>query len=212
MNSFDKFGVSSLDEFLELSSRNHAVEVYCTEAEIQIVLCRHFRQILHYAFILHDRDERDDGSLKEPHFHICLHLNNVYKIKQVIGWFKEVTNQNVFDELLLYKTRCFQYLCHQNTPDKYQYPETDVVTDFRSFWLDKEGKAMSLIYDLIHGADSLYMCNTYGREWIVHHAKYTDMARALMSKVQDPFLVEGKLVNKSEYLKESNDEGIEENV
>lgn len=199
-NSFQKFGCSSIEEFMELSSRNHCVEVYCSEAEIQIVLCRHYRQIVHFAFILHDRDEKEDGTLKTPHFHICLHLNNVYKIRQVIDWFKEVTDQNVFCELMLYKTRAFQYLCHQNSPDKYQYPENEVVTDLRSFWYDKEAKAMSLIYDLLHGADQLYMCNTYGREWIVHHAKYTDMARALSSKVQDPFLLDGELMNKTDYL------------
>lgn len=208
-NSFERFGVSSLDEFLELSSRNHAVEVYCSEYEIQIVLCRHFRQIVHFAFILHDQDEKEDGSKKEPHFHICLHLNNVYKIKTVISWFKEVTDQNVFDELLLYKTRAYQYLCHQNSPDKFQYEENLVVTDSRNFWYDKEAKAMSLIYDLLHGADQLYMCNTYGREWIVHHAKYTDMARSLMSKVQDPFLLDGQLKSKENYLNELKEQGVE---
>lgn len=200
MGSIQKFGCSSLDEYLQLRSRNHAVECYCTEEELQIILCKHYKQIIHFAFNLHDCDVFDSGEkagqLKQPHFHICLHLNNDYSIEQVISWFKEKTNGNVFDELLLYKTRCYQYLCHSNHPDKYQYDENLVVTDNKGFWYNKESRAMSIIFDYLHSQDEVYMCNTYGREWIVNGAKYKEAAHKMSRKVQEPYLLDGKILDK----------------
>lgn len=201
-SSISKFGCSSLDEYLDLKSRNHAVESYCSEAELQIVLCKHYKHILHFAFILHDKDYFIDGpkagELKEPHFHIVLHCSNDFKIRQVKGWFDDVSQANTFDELLLYKTRAYQYLTHSNNPDKWQYADTEVVTDSKAFWYDKEARSMCILYDIMHGADELYMCNTYGHEWIIHGSKYKEKAKALQSKVQEPFLVDNKLLSKKD--------------
>ena len=84
--------------------------------------------IVKYAFILHDKDINDDGSLKKPHWHIFLQFSEAQKFSDVSNWFA-VGEQYVnclrtrFDSAVV-------YLIHLNAPDKYQYSNSDVVSNF----------------------------------------------------------------------------------
>lgn len=92
-----------------------------------------------YAYIVHDKDikterEKDDGievvlgGLKEPHIHLMLRFYNPYGAKSIGNYF-EVPEQYVckikgqFKDALL-------YLTHKNAPEKYQYADDEVFSNF----------------------------------------------------------------------------------
>lgn len=81
-----------------------------------------------YAYILHDKDIKDDGTLKAPHYHIAVRLKEAYDLKYISKWFG-VEMQYVskakgrWNDLLL-------YLTHANATNKHQYPVECVISNF----------------------------------------------------------------------------------
>jgi len=49
--------------------------------------------------------------------------------------------------------------------------------------------------DILHGADELYLCNKYGREYIVNGAKYRSKAYSLRKEVKNPYIEDNKIVD-----------------
>jgi len=187
--------INNISDFLEIRSRNQALITYSDLTDIELTICKHYKQIIHYAFIYHDKDTFESGELKEPHWHICLNLREDLELRKVIAWFKEVSDQNTMAEILLDKTRAFEYLTHKNHPDKYHYSDDEVITDSKAFWYNKEQRAMELLNDILHGADELYLCNKYGREYIVNGAKYRSKAYSLRKEVKNPYIEDNKIVD-----------------
>lgn len=134
-----------------------------------------------YAFILHNQDFSDDGSLATPHLHF------VFKSKKrhALSWFMnriadklEVSVMAVSIDSYSSFDGCVQYLVHKNNPDKYQYPDdwihsnlprdelrlilesTNTGVDFDS-WLDLCKRSRSLL-DVIQ-AVSIPIYNLYQR-------------------------------------------------
>lgn len=87
--------------------------------------------IEYYAFILHDRDVNDEGEIKTPHYHLVLKCNTRYAKETVITDFaKSLKLNRVCVKCKAYHDiyGAVQYLIHQNDTDKYQYPQTDIVS------------------------------------------------------------------------------------
>ena len=94
-----------------------------------------------WAYIIHDKDtytESDEkrnpqhkqGTLKPEHIHLLLHFKREQpqNTKYIAKWFDLTENfiskiRGKFDDAVC-------YLAHRNAPDKYQYPTTDVVSNF----------------------------------------------------------------------------------
>lgn len=86
------------------------------------------------AFILHDKDINDDGKLKKPHYHVVVKFKDaktctsVAKIFHLLNSDGEIASNRV--DLCCKGKKDFKgalrYLTHANTPDKFQYPLTDV--------------------------------------------------------------------------------------
>ena len=86
-----------------------------------------------YAFIVHDKDTREDFSPVAKHFHCAVVLDNTYNAKTVSGWFLEKgLNINEFN-IEYAKGRLMDmlaYLTHENAPHKYQYSDSEVISNF----------------------------------------------------------------------------------
>lgn len=100
---------------------------YLNEKQIKIAVSRDC--IVKYAYILHDKDVNEDGTLKEPHWHIVLQFTDTQDSKFICKWFG-VEEQYVGKS----KSGRFQsmlaYLIHANAKGKFQYPVSNVTANF----------------------------------------------------------------------------------
>lgn len=89
-----------------------------------------------YAYVLHDKDKLETGEDKEPHWHVYVNFgqtswnsDNVAKRFGVAENFVAKVKGKSGDMLA--------YLTHQNAPEKYQYDESAVVSNY-DWKADKE--------------------------------------------------------------------------
>lgn len=93
----------------------------------------------HYAWILHNLDKNEDGSLKKPHFHI-VGIYNGDRAKRLS------TYLNLLSKMLEIDKNCIsilpsinlskdiRYLTHEDNPDKYPYNSDDVTSSSYSWY------------------------------------------------------------------------------
>ena len=85
--------------------------------------------IKEWAYILHDKDIKEDGTPKEPHWHIELRLTRGRRLTDIASWFGlptmciQTSKSGRYEPML-------QYLIHENFSEKHQYAESEVVANF----------------------------------------------------------------------------------
>lgn len=136
--------LKSFNYFARLRGRNYNV-VYnfpkeCDIASINSIFLPTIYHLFNiscpnFAIILHDRDKREDGTLKTPHLHIVLHYESrVYgslilsTIQQAIGSLFSV-NQ-VTCEYCSNIRGSIRYLIHKDDINKFQYDFKDIYSNF----------------------------------------------------------------------------------
>ena len=80
----------------------------------------------HYIGILHDKDTKEDNTLKKAHWHVLLYFPNqkmISTIKKELG-----INDSDFYEIKSLSGQ-LRYLIHYDDEDKYQYSKDDVFGD-----------------------------------------------------------------------------------
>lgn len=117
---------------------HHVLLTYATHEAIQSVLDFRGSKIKHYAYALHDRDVKEDGSPKVPHTHLILVTNNGVYPSTVEGWFELVVDEhgqkvtNRWDHGNGHTSNdcnllnCYDYLTHANAPEKFAY-SSDII-------------------------------------------------------------------------------------
>ena len=96
--------------------------------EMKEVINKH-STIKDWAYIIHDKDVKTDGSPVEPHIHLYMHFGQSgATFDTVAKWFKEEKQQ--INSVKGRKADILKYLTHRNAPDKYQYDESEVVSNF----------------------------------------------------------------------------------
>lgn len=173
---------------LDLRTRTQFLMTYAALPAIELTIAEHAKQIMHYAFIKHDKDVKPDGSLIEPHFHVVLYLRTDFSLQTVINWFKEFDQSNTMAEILSSKTRAYEYLTHKNNPEKYQYEKDEVITDSSSFWYDKNARSYECVLSIARGADPFFLVREYGRDYVLNAAKYEAMADKFRACLDDKLL------------------------
>lgn len=77
-----------------------------------------------YAFIKHDKDIEEDGSLKEPHYHLFIKYKGATTFSAVQ---KQFPGAHI--EMSQSVVASVQYLTHQNKPEKALYLGDDIITN-----------------------------------------------------------------------------------
>ena len=168
----------------------------------------------HYALCTHDKDIKDDGTPHETHTHILIKFEGSKSIDQI----KTLINsqQNTFGEcqkkcgnnwIDLNKTSCYRYLLHIDDKDKYQYDESERLTDDDAWWTKyaehKNPFASTtedtFYEDLIAPYESCYdfmnkMSLKYGRDFIKNYNSYSAF-RARISFELEQEEISSKAVN-----------------
>lgn len=93
------------------------------------------RPIEKWSYLVHDKDEHEDGSLKSPHVHVEMQLKSNQKPDTVASWFSDkkqyinkATGQN---KKYMYQNMCL-YLIHDvpSADGKYKYDVGSVISNF----------------------------------------------------------------------------------
>ena len=85
-----------------------------------------------FAFILHDLDTAEDGTLKTPHIHIYAKFQ---KVKRLGTFLNDLARALEINPLAISVEKCVsmessvQYLIHKNDLEKYQYSMQEIVTN-----------------------------------------------------------------------------------
>lgn len=81
-----------------------------------------------YAYILHDKDKYDDGTLKPAHWHIMLRFKNPVPTESLCKWFRVKPNQ--IERIKGSFGDAVAYLTHRNRPDKFQYLDEEIKSNY----------------------------------------------------------------------------------
>lgn len=107
---------------------------YLSEEEFVPILCEHFAS---WAYIYHDKDVKEDGTPKEPHFHIVGSKRNKSSFTAMLRLFDKGTQNTRFigikgqDEI---KER-YLYLDHRYEDGKYKYNASDIIVHDSYYWV-----------------------------------------------------------------------------
>lgn len=165
--------------------RNFALISYHSLETIKTVLTAYEGRISHWAYILHDKDTNEKGELKEPHYHLLLVFYNPLTISACRALFP--IGANTLGKFIDDKSRCFTYLDHSSTPDKFQYSADAIVCDDLNYWIslqagEPDDKTLNIIDDLCDGVSFYELARRYGRDLVVNYSRYKDFANLVLEQ------------------------------
>ena len=109
-----------------------------------------------YAYIVHDADTKEDGTLKEPHWHIYLRLKDSTDSKYIAQAFN--VPEQYINRVKGKWVDALMYCTHENALEKYQYSEDDVVSNFDFHAVKEKEKAKkskdARLDEIIDGIDT----------------------------------------------------------
>lgn len=85
-------------------------------------VCEKYESIKKWAIILHNKDE------KKTHYHIALHFGRSFESDRIIQMFDITATQ--LGPIKGRWSDVLKYLTHENRPEKYQYEENHVISNF----------------------------------------------------------------------------------
>lgn len=96
--------------------------------EMKEVINKH-STIKDWAYIIHDKDVKMDGTPVEPHIHLYIHFGKSgASFDTVAKWFKE--EKQHINSVKGRKADILKYLTHRNAPEKHQYDKAEVIANF----------------------------------------------------------------------------------
>ena len=127
-------------------------------------LCTEWTVIKDYAYILHDKDTKEDGTPKEWHIHLMLRFNDTVPTKAILSKLEGVCEVQQLQKMHSWNS-AIAYLTHANDLTKHQYDENEVISNFE--WQVDRDKALASkgrLDTIIKGID----------EGVIREHNYTD--------------------------------------
>ena len=81
-----------------------------------------------WAYIIHDKDVNNDNEPVKPHIHLCVRLKDSYDSKYISNWFNVA--ENYICKIKGRWSDMLSYLTHKNAPEKHQYDDNEVISNF----------------------------------------------------------------------------------
>lgn len=132
-----------------------------------------------YAYILHDRDVKADGTLKDPHYHFLFVLRRSRRLSDIQSCMKKTLQGNVLLQTCHSVSGSYGYLTHENEDNKVRYDESSIVSSAdKSYWksdmsLNERDKPcdtiMSAYLYLLNSMPLTDCVKKYGRDFIIHY-------------------------------------------
>lgn len=128
-----------------------------------------------YAYIYHDKDVKEDGSLKEPHFHILVYRKAGFRLQSACRTF----TQNTLIQPVRSRCHSYQYLVHKNDPDKAQYSASDICeyhandkNTFAHTVTEQKEQTYSQMLDDLAQMSHRELAVKYGRDYMLNVDRY----------------------------------------
>lgn len=161
---------------------------YATEEEIWGLL----QHAKHWCYAFHDKDVKEDGTPKEPHWHIVC----TFAREKSCAWARKqiasATGQNTLAQPIQHDLAdTVEYLWHQNDSDKFQYSRDIVKWDDVTYWAHRLGESEStpnpndeFMDDLlaVNGFSVELMARRYGRDFIKNVRAYMEFRRLVFAE------------------------------
>ncbi len=157
-------------------SRNWSLVTYLDVETLCKRLCS-IENVRYYAFIQHDKDTKDDGTPKDKHIHLAVCLNSARTLAQLSPRFTDIASNagNCFGQPTRSNRSIIEYFTHKNEPEKYQYNETDIISNnieyFKNDETDEDNTYM-IIQDMLNGKSLVQLAKTYGRALLYHYRDF----------------------------------------
>ncbi len=162
---------------MEKRAYNWRLVSYCNENEI-IEFCRKWGS--KWEYIKHDKDIDEEGNPKEVHFHINITLRewkSRNKVCELVG-----KSGNTFAIEMLNKEIAHRYLTHMDNPEKYQYDEENIKSNF--VWKEKNKEKVSTEEFLNIIADKKLTMREkaiiLGKDYIRYNKNYDDYVERML--------------------------------
>lgn len=173
-----------------IQARNFSCVTYLSPEQFHEVLSRKDSQVKHFAYILHDKDVNADGTPKEPHYHLLVCLYNNVNESTFRNWWKGFFDPdgkpiNTLVEITRSVPVTYRYLVHADDPDKFQYPESDVVATDHSWFNDEVKSDCDVVWEwvemVLNGTPLRDVARIGGRDFIYHY----NAVRVLVNDIRD---------------------------
>lgn len=176
--------------------RKFSCITYLTEEQLLLCLVRHVNQIRSCAYAFHDKDTRDDGTLKEPHFHLVIVTYNTCTVSSVRRWFAGYCDSN--GDITTTAQICsdvftmYDYLTHNTREsiqqNKYRYDSSIVKIigeqDYFQATERTEYDNITLACEMLLNGRTIHDCGKiFGRDFILHY-------NAIKTYLSDVYLTE----------------------
>lgn len=110
------------------------------------------KRIVHWCYIVHDKDTDENGSSVEPHIHLLLILDDSYEPSTIGSYvgveknFVQKIKQKQFSGRRMKSDigGAISYLTHRNASDKHQYDDSEVVAQPGYDWQAVRAKSEAL--------------------------------------------------------------------
>ena len=116
-------------------------------------LCSEWTVVKDFAYILHDKDTKQDGTPKEEHIHLMVRFNGAVPTSAILNKLQGVCEVQHLQKMHSWNS-AIAYLTHSNDLTKHQYAENEVVSNFE--WQVDRDKALATkgrIDTIIKGID-----------------------------------------------------------
>lgn len=153
--------------------------------------------VQHWAMCTHDRDLKEDGSIKETHTHILLYTYEAKTASAIKKIFDRLSNQvylgtdtppqNTNVQVMYDSASQWRYLIHKDDNEKVQYDEKERICDNFAYWhnLEKkqgltdstENSGLQVVTDILEGATTMELIERYGKDYIYHAKAYKECIR-----------------------------------
>jgi len=94
-----------------------------------------WKPVAKWAWVLHDKDKTADGADRLPHIHLMVAFKSPVPTEAILARAKLVSEADPpvtvqqFQKIRSWASAC-AYLTHENAPDKFRYPDSDVHANF----------------------------------------------------------------------------------
>ena len=113
-----------------LRSKSFTMELYPEWNEVFYNIIAYVKQFK-YAYIIHDKDIKDDGQLKKTHCHVVILYGGRRTLSSVQNEYKKWGLEPRFVETCNERAM-LRYLIHKDDLDKYQYSREEIQTNVPS--------------------------------------------------------------------------------
>ena len=107
--------------------RNYEIILYPENQEHIDVLYK-VKKDFKYAYILHNKDRKDDGELKKEHWHVLVFLDNQKTISAFSKMFGLQDSKHLI-QIVRDKKKAIRYLIHVDNDEKESYDVEDIITN-----------------------------------------------------------------------------------